>query len=63
MTKPTEPKLTTKQLKIFLSTNEHAVVATAAKLKAMQIKDYLRLAVITAAKEDSKQFNQVMNNL
>jgi hypothetical protein len=53
----------TKQLKIFLKTSEHAVVVTAAKLKSLRVKDYLKLAVITTAKEDAKQLTQVINDL
>ncbi|TWU15482.1 hypothetical protein [Allorhodopirellula heiligendammensis] len=58
-----EGKGTTKQLKILLSINEHAVVTAAANMQGMQVGDYMKRAVIDQAKIDAKKMNAIIDAL
>ncbi len=53
----------TKQLKVFLSTQEHAVVSTAARMQGKQIGQYMKDAIIQKAKIDAKAFNNLIDNI
>ena len=50
----TVSKPTVKQMKLFLSVQEHAVVTMAANMKGMNVGDYMKQAVIEHAKKDAK---------
>jgi uncharacterized protein (DUF1778 family) len=41
----------TKQMKVFLTIEEHTVVTAAANLKNMHVRDYMKQAVIAQAQE------------
>ena len=53
----------TKQMKVFLNPQEHAVVTAAANLKGMFIRDYMRKAVIEQAKKDTKSFDKIIESV
>ena len=63
MAKKEAGKKPTKQMKVFLSTQEHAVVSVAANMKGMTIRDYMRKAVIEQAKRDAKDINKIIDSL
>lgn len=52
-----------KQMKVFLSLKEHTVVRTAANLKGMLIRDYMKEAVIEQAKKDTKSFDKIIESV
>jgi uncharacterized protein (DUF1778 family) len=52
-----------KQMKVFLTTQEHAVVTAAANMKGMQVGDYMKQAVIDHAKKDAKEMNKIIDSL
>lgn len=56
-------KPTMKQMKIFLTKQEHAVVTAAANMTNAKIGDYLKKAVIEQAKKDAKKMNDVIDSL
>ncbi len=60
--KPTD-KSQTKQMKVFLSNTEHAVVTMAANMKGMQVGDYMKKAVIEQAKKDAKDINRIIDSI
>ena len=53
----------TKQMKIFLSNQEHAVVTLAANIKNMNVGDYMKRAVIEQAKKDAKKMNEIIDSI
>lgn len=52
-----------KQMKVFLSTEEHAVVTLAANLKGMNVGDYMKRLVIEQAKKDAKEMNKLIDSI
>ena len=54
---------TKKQMKIWLATNEHAVVTTAASMAGKTVAEYMKAAVLKQAKQDAKLFLGVVNSL
>lgn len=42
-----------KQMKVFLNTNEHAVVTTAARMAGTTVAEYMKQAVLSKAKRDA----------
>ena len=56
-------KSQTKQMKIFLSITEHAVVTMAANIKGMNVGDYMKMAVIEQAKKDAKVMNKIIDSI
>ncbi|TWU18881.1 hypothetical protein [Allorhodopirellula heiligendammensis] len=58
-----EGKGPTKQLKILLSINEHAVVTAAANMQGMQVGDYMKKAVVDRAKIDARKMNSIIDSL
>ena len=53
----------TKQMKLFLSHPEHAVVTLAANLKGQNVSDYMKRAVIEQAKKDAKVMNNIIDSI
>lgn len=53
----------TKQMKVFLTIQEHAVVTAAANLKGMNVGDYIKKAAIEQAKKDAKAMNKIIESL
>jgi uncharacterized protein (DUF1778 family) len=53
----------TKQMKIFLSHKEHAVVTLAANIKGTKVGDYMRSAVIERAKIDAKEMDKIIDSI
>ncbi len=56
-------KIKTKQMKIFLNLNEHAIVTMAANLKGMHVRDYMKRAAVEQAKKDVKEVNKIGGHL
>lgn len=56
-------KIPTKQMKVFLSLQEHMVVRAAANLEGVFIKDYMKQAVLEQAKKDTKSFDKVIKSV
>jgi uncharacterized protein (DUF1778 family) len=56
-------KPSTKQMKIFLSFEEHAVVTMAANMKGMNVGDYMKRAVLEMAKRDAKEMNRIIDSI
>jgi len=56
-------KVPMKQMKVFLSHPEHAVVTTAANMKGMKVGDYLKQAVMEQAKQDAKEINKIIDSI
>lgn len=52
-----EPK---KQIKIRLTTNEHAVVSLAANLKKTTMTEYMTKAIMKQAKVDARAINEII---
>jgi len=52
-----------KQMKVFLSTEEHAVVTLAANMNGMNVGDYMKKAVIEQAKKDAKEMNKLIDSI
>lgn len=52
-----------KQMKVFLSLHEHAVVTAAANMKGMPVGDYMKKAVIELAKKDAKEMSKIIDSL
>lgn len=52
-----------KQMKVFLSFAEHAVVTAAANMKGMHVGDYMKQAVIEQAKKDAREMNKIIDSL
>ena len=52
----------TKQMKVFLTIQEHAVVTLAANMKGMNVGDYMKKAVIEQAKKDAKEMNKLIDS-
>ena len=52
-----------KQMKIWLATNEHAVVTTAASMAGKTVAEYMKAAVLKQAKQDAKLFMDVVDSL
>jgi len=52
-----------KQMKVFLSIQEHAVVTMAANIKGMNVGDYMKSAVIEQAKKDAKEMNKIIDSI
>lgn len=52
-----------KQMKVFLSTEEHAVVTLAANMKGMNVGDYMKRVVIEQAKKDAKEMNKLIDSI
>jgi len=50
----TEAAAGLKQMKVFLNTNEHAVVTTAARMAGATVSEYMKQAVLEKAKRDAK---------
>jgi uncharacterized protein (DUF1778 family) len=61
--KKTASTPTTKQMKIFLSHQEHAVVTLAANIKNMTVGDFMKSAVIEQAKKDAKAMNKIIDSI
>ena len=53
----------TKQMKLFLSHQEHAVVTLAANIKGMHVGIYMKQAVIEQAKKDAKAMNKIIDSI
>ena len=53
----------TKQMKLFLSHPEHAVVTMAANLKGQNVGDYMKRAVIEQAKKDAKEMDNIIDSI
>ena len=53
----------TKQMKVFLTTPEHAVVTATANMKGMNVGDYMKQAVIEQAKKDAKEMNKIIDSI
>ena len=51
-----------KQMKVFLSHPEHAVVTMAANMKGMHVGDYMKQAVIDQAKKDAREMNKIIDS-
>ena len=62
-TKEVQPEKAMKQLKVFLNTQEHAVVSTAAHMQGMTLADYMKAAIIQKAKIDAKAFAQMIDDV
>lgn len=62
-TKEVQPEKAMKQLKVFLNTQEHTVVSTAARLQEMTMADYMKAAIIQKAKVDARAFAQMIDNM
>jgi len=66
-TKTTNAKKTStskmKQMKLFLTIQEHTVVTAAANMKGMNVGDYMKLAVIEQAKKDAKEMNKIIDSI
>lgn len=56
-------KIKTKQMKVFLNLNEHAIVTMAANLKGMHVRDYMKRAAVEQAKKDVKEVNKIIDSL
>ncbi|MGB4708540.1 MAG: hypothetical protein WBH28_08765 [Fuerstiella sp.] len=56
-------KQPTKQMKLFLSIQEHTVVTAAANMKGLNVGDYMKQAVITQAKKDAKEMNKIIDSI
>lgn len=56
-------KIPTKQMKVFLSLQEHIVVRAAAHLQGVFMKDYMKQAVLEQAKKDTKSFDKVIESV
>lgn len=52
-----------KQMKVFLTFQEHAVVTAAANMRGMQVGSYMKEAVINQAKEDAKEMNKIIESI
>jgi len=52
-----------KQMKVFLTTEEHTVVTAAANLKNMNVGDYMKKAVIEQAKKDAKAMTRIIDSI
>lgn len=52
-----------KQMKVFLTIQEHTVVTAAANMKGMNVGDYMKLAVIEQAKKDAKEMNKIIDSI
>ncbi len=52
-----------KQMKVFLSPQEHAVVTAAAAIKSMQVGEYMKLTILEQAKKDAKAMAKLMNSI
>ena len=61
--KKSADKSQTKQMKVFLTTQEHAVVTLAANIKNMNVGDYMKKAVIEQAKKDAKEMNKLIDSI
>ena len=53
----------TKQMKLFLSHQAHAVVTLAANIRRMKVGDYMKKAVIEQAKKDAKKMNEIIDSI
>ena len=62
-TQKTADKRQTKQMKVFLSLPEHAVVVAAASTKDMNICDYMKKVVIEQAKKDAKNIAKIIDSI
>jgi uncharacterized protein (DUF1778 family) len=62
MAKQKEP-VKKKQLKVFLTAEEHAVVTLAANSKDMNTGDYMKTAVMQQAKKDAVTMMKRIQNL
>ena len=62
-TKEVSPEKARKQLKVFLNTQEHAVVSTAAKMQGMTLAEYMKTAIIQKAKIDARAFAQMIEDV
>ena len=52
-----------KQMKVFLSHPEHAVVTMAANMKGLNVGDYMKQVVIAQAKKDAKEMNKIIDSI
>ena len=52
-----------KQMKVFLSTQEHAVVTAAANMRNMNVGDYMRKAIIEEAKKDAREMTRIIDSI
>lgn len=52
-----------KQMKLWLTFTEHRVVAMAAAMNGISIKEYMRQAVTEQAKKDAKKFGKMDNKI
>ncbi len=63
MAKQKEPEKRKKQLKVFLTAEEHAAVTFAANSKDMNTGDYMKTAVVQQAKKDAAAMMKRIQNL
>lgn len=52
-----------KQMKVFLTSEEHTVVTLAANIKGMNVGDYMKKIVIEQAKKDAKEMNNIIDSI
>ena len=52
-----------KQMKTTMNIKEHAVVTTAARMQGITVAEYMKKAVINKAKEDAKEFSEVIKDI
>ncbi|QDU14198.1 hypothetical protein CA11_20020 [Gimesia maris] len=52
-----------KQMKVFLSHPEHAVVTMAANMKGLNVGDYMKQVVIAQAKKDAREMNKIIDSI
>ena len=56
-------KQTTKQMKVFLTIDEHTVVTAAANLRGMHVGEYMKKAILENAKEDAREMTRIIDSL
>lgn len=52
-----------KQMKVFLTHPEHAVVTMAANMKGMHVGDYMKQVIIDQAKKDAREMNKIIDSI
>jgi transcriptional regulator of nitric oxide reductase len=48
-----------KQMKVFLSPQEHAIVIAAAAMKSMKTGQYMKMTILDQAKKDAKGISKL----
>ncbi len=52
-----------KQMKVFLSPQEHAVVTAAAAMKSMNTGQYLKVTILEQAKKDARAMAKLIDSI